>query len=93
MRNGSPVIPDQRRDDIFDNFPAVIRPVHESWCKHFFGAGLDFYQVSPLPMAQLFWPDRDGRFPWEDGAADYCRDNQPLLWIPKSDTPGVWGAI
>ncbi|WP_369243622.1 DUF4262 domain-containing protein [Streptomyces sp. R41] len=90
--NGPPLMPDQRRNDIFDHVPAVIRPVHESWCTDFFGAGLDFYQVSPLPVAQLFWPDREGCFPWEDGAADYCRDNQPLLWIPKPDTPGPWGA-
>lgn len=93
VRNGPPLMPDQRRDDIYDNYPAVIRPVHESWCHDFFGVGLDFYQVSPLPMAQLFWPDREGRFPWEDDAADYCRENQPLLWIPKSDTAGPWGTV
>ncbi|MEV5145784.1 DUF4262 domain-containing protein [Streptomyces sp. NPDC052727] len=75
---GPPLVPDQRRDDIYDNYPAVIRPVHESWCRDFFGAALDFYQISPLPMAQLFWPDKEGRFPLEDDAADYSREHQPL---------------
>ncbi len=39
------------------------------------------------------WPDRAGRFPWEDGADDYCRTSQPLLWIPKSDTNGPWAQV
>ncbi|MEV5383242.1 DUF4262 domain-containing protein [Streptomyces sp. NPDC052721] len=63
VRNGPPLVPDQRRDDIYDNYPAVIRPVHESWCREFFGAALDFYQISPLPMAQLFWHRQGGALP------------------------------
>lgn len=66
VRHGPPLLPDQRRNDIYD-------------------------QVSPPPMAPLSWPDREGRFPWEDDAADSCRDNQPLLWIPGSVTAGPWG--
>jgi hypothetical protein len=47
-----------------------------------------------LPLVtQLFWPDRSGRFPWEDGVDDYCRTSQPMLRIPKSETEGPWSRV
>ncbi|PSJ38861.1 hypothetical protein C7I55_16165 [Sphingomonas deserti] len=33
----------------------------------------------PIPAYQLFWPDENGRFPWERGCSEVCRSLQPLL--------------
>ncbi|MGI5233406.1 DUF4262 domain-containing protein [Actinoallomurus sp. CA-142502] len=93
IRDGLPLEPDQRRDDVLNNYEVAVRPVHSSWYYDFFGAGLDFYQVPPLPVTQLFWPDKSGHFPWEDGVDDYCRTCQPLLWIPKGETEGPWSQL
>lgn len=90
IRDGSPLAPDQRRGDILNGLDVVVRPVHPSWYLDFFGAGIDFYQAPPLPITQLFWPDRTGRYPWDDGADDYCSTSQPRLWIPKSESDGPW---
>ncbi|MEV5078760.1 DUF4262 domain-containing protein [Streptomyces sp. NPDC056159] len=59
----------------------------------FFGAGIDYYQAPPLPVMQLFWPDKEGRFPWDGQAEEYCRASQPLLWIPKDETSGPWADL
>ncbi|MEV7016160.1 DUF4262 domain-containing protein [Streptomyces sp. NPDC093991] len=83
IRNGRPLEAGQVRDDILTGCPVTVRPVHPSWYRDFFGAGIDYYQAPPLPVAQLFWPDREGRFPWDGQAEEYCRASQPLLWIPK----------
>lgn len=83
-RGGNPLESGQTRDDILNDYSVAVREVHPSWYREFFGAGIDFYQA-PFPVVQLFWPDADGRFPWDDQAQEYCRASQPLLWIPKLD--------
>ncbi|POX45689.1 DUF4262 domain-containing protein [Streptomyces sp. Ru72] len=93
IRGGLPLEPDQRRGDVLNGYDVAVRPVHPSWYWDFFGAGIDFYQAPPLPVTQLFWPDKAGRFPWEEGVDDYCRTSQPLLWVPKADTEGPWSRV
>ena len=76
--------------DVLNGYDVVIHPVDPSWYRDFFGAGLDFYQTPPLPITQLFWPDKAGLFPWEEGVDQHCRAVQPLLWLPKEQTTGPW---
>ncbi|GAA1221195.1 hypothetical protein GCM10009665_09210 [Kitasatospora nipponensis] len=91
IREGRPLEPDQRRDDVLGGgFAVAIRPVHPSWYHDFFGAGVDFYQRPPLPITQMFWPDQQGRFPWDDGVEESCRAAQPLLWIAREESSGPW---
>jgi hypothetical protein len=90
IREGHPLEPDQRRHDVLTGYPVAIRPVHPSWYQSFFGAGLDYYQRPPLPITQMFWPDKQGRFPWDEGVHEACRTTQPLLWIPREDSSGPW---
>jgi uncharacterized protein DUF4262 len=40
-----------------------------------------FYEDDPFPLMQCFWPDKEGRFPWDDGCDDYVRNAQPLLFV------------
>ncbi|MFJ4271753.1 DUF4262 domain-containing protein [Streptomyces coelicoflavus] len=93
IRNGHSLQSDQRRDDILNGYSVAVRRVHPSWYRDFFGAGLDFYQAPPLPVMQVFWPDKEGRFPWDDQAQDYCRTSQPQLWISKAETSGPWADL
>ncbi|MEV5079736.1 DUF4262 domain-containing protein [Streptomyces sp. NPDC056159] len=93
IHNGHPLEADQVRDDILNGYPVTVRPVHPSWYRDFFGAGIDYYQAPPPPVMQLFWPDKEGRFPWDDQAEEYCRASQPLLWISKEETSGPWADL
>ncbi|CDP89915.1 MULTISPECIES: DUF4262 domain-containing protein [Mycolicibacterium] len=93
VRDGNPMEPAQLRDDILNDYPVAIRPVHPSWFQDFFGAGIDFYRTRELAVLQLFWPDAEGRFPWDDQVHEYCRSSQPLLWIPKEQAEGPWAEL
>ncbi|WP_418958219.1 DUF4262 domain-containing protein [Streptomyces tritici] len=93
VRDGAPLALGERRDDVLNGYEVVVHPVHPSWYHAFFGAGIDFYQTPPLPIAQLFWPDRAGRFPWDDDADEQCRTLQPLLWLPKEESRGPWAQV
>lgn len=89
-RDERPLAPGEHRDEILNGYDVFIGAVHPTWYRAFFGAGLDFYNHQPAPMLQMFWPDRDGRFPWDQGVGEYCGDSQPLLWVPRNDSTGPW---
>jgi hypothetical protein len=46
----------------------------------YLGQAENFYQSDDFPVLMLVWPDRDGVFPWSDGAADWLKRRQPALW-------------
>ncbi len=48
----------------------------------YFGYGRWFYNYQPVPLLQMFWPDRAGCFPWETGADERVALQQPLLHRP-----------
>ncbi|GAB3141277.1 DUF4262 domain-containing protein [Micromonospora sonneratiae] len=79
------------RDFVFEQFNVALQPVHPSWYESFFGAAIDFYQMSHLPIVQMVWPDDEGLFPWHDGVDQACQESQPMLWLPRQDHPrGRW---
>jgi hypothetical protein len=79
----------ERRSGVLDGYDVVVRPVDSSWYPDFIGAAIDFYQGRPPAYAQIVWPDREGRFPWDDGAP--FSSSQPQLWLPRGDHPeGKW---
>jgi hypothetical protein len=93
IRDGRPLDPQRQLDGVLPGgFPLVVQPVHPGWYPFYFGAAMRFYRHRPpLPIVQVVWPDRDGRFPWDDGAGANCRANQPRLWLaPDEHPPGLW---
>lgn len=93
IRDGDPLQLGGRRGDVLEGYDVAVRPVDPSWYSDFFGAGIDFYQSPPLPIVQVFWPDKAGRFPWEEGADEHCRAVQPLLWLTKEQSTGPWAGL
>jgi hypothetical protein len=45
----------------------------------YFGYGCHHYGDQLFPVLQLLWPDKQHRFPGDDGAADFLVKQQPLL--------------
>jgi hypothetical protein len=91
IRDGERLHDGQKRDDVLNGYDVVLRSARQQWYRRFFGAGIDFYRQPPLPMVQVIWPDREGRFPWEAEVEESCRRSQPSLWMPPDDhPPGPW---
>jgi Domain of unknown function (DUF4262) len=90
VKAGQALRPDEERFGVLDGFPVVVRPVHPSWHGEILGLAGRFYGAT-VPAMQLVWPDRHGRFPWDQEAGERCRDHQPRLWLPHDDhPPGQW---
>ncbi len=73
---------------LIGGFDCVLRPVHASQRREYFGYAL-WYQRQRLgndvglAAYQIFWPGKvQGLFPWEAGCDALVREDQPLLYLP-----------
>jgi hypothetical protein len=77
-----------RWSDLIQGYDCVIRRVHPTQVtREYFNSALWLWgdpaeRGEPLSAYQIVWPDRDGRFPWDAGCAQWARDHQPALYIP-----------
>ncbi|GIG03198.1 hypothetical protein Cci01nite_82910 [Catellatospora citrea] len=78
---------------VVEDFPTQLRPVHGSWHDALFGTAYRFYR-GPVPFQQLVWPDRNGLWPWEEGATASSRNRQAFSWLPVHEHPkGGWRLV
>jgi hypothetical protein len=68
-------------DILQEPYKCAFRHVPRARYRDYVGYALWFYENDAFPLLQCFWPDKKGRFPWDDGCDDYVRDAQPLLFI------------
>ena len=68
-------------DLLLNDAIVAFRDVHSKWHDPFLGTMDWFYEEVKVPVVQMVWPDRAGRFPWEPGADPDVADLQPLLYL------------
>ncbi len=62
----------------------ALRPVERKWYAPFLGNVAWHYGGESFPALQCFWPDRAGRFPWDEDFDPKWRDAQPLLYLRET---------
>ncbi|WP_344884692.1 DUF4262 domain-containing protein [Allokutzneria multivorans] len=78
---------------VIEGVPTQLRVVHRDWHDPLFGTAHRFYGVD-VPFRQVVWPDKDGRWPWDDAATTGCRTRQARAWLPVSEHPaGGWRLV
>lgn len=82
IRQGGAFQADEVGEGLFGQFPGAFRPVAKIWYPLFLGTAMAYYGGDAFPALQLFWPDPEGRFPWEEGFAAGLLPFQPLLHQP-----------
>ncbi|MEJ2858325.1 MULTISPECIES: DUF4262 domain-containing protein [unclassified Saccharothrix] len=93
VRAGRAPAAGDRVEGVLDGgYRVLFADVREEWRPVFFGTALRFYRDTPdVPFLQCLWPDREGRFPGEEGFPDDLDDLQPRLWLDRADHPeGPW---
>src|SRR5690606_3124501 len=81
-------------DGVIEGFDTQLRDVHPSWYRALFGTALSFYRGVAVPVRQLVWPDRHGRWPWDEEATPSSRARQACAWLPLSQHPeGAWRLV
>jgi hypothetical protein len=81
-------------DGVLSGYALMLSEVHPTWREPLFGAVCSYYGTTEVPVRQVVWPDRDGRWPWDEAASEACRLGQPQAWLPVADHPeGGWRLV
>lgn len=80
VKNGARFEAGNEYHDIFARIGCRFQSVPRAHYKEYFGWGIWFYEQDALPMLQCFWPDRDGRYPWDPRCSPHVASLQPLLF-------------
>lgn len=70
--------------ELLEGCDCAFRRVNPLQYSEFFGWAVWFHGNSAFPALQMFWPDKMGRFPWEDGFTESLRAFQPDLSKPPA---------
>jgi hypothetical protein len=92
LKEGRRIEANAEFSELIADFSCVMRPVHPSWNREYFGYALWYYhyrgRLHQFKAFQIFWPGKlDGLFPWDGGADVSVMAAQPLLYFPKAE-PG-----
>jgi hypothetical protein len=86
--------PEEPFDGVLEGFDTQVRGVHPSWYRALLGTALSFYRGVAVPFRQLVWPDRHGRWPWDEDATASSRTRQAFAWLPVAQHPeGAWRLV
>ena len=71
----------EKHEGLMVGFAARFLDVPEEAAQAHLGAAAWAYQAQPFRSVQLVWPDKEKRWPWQDGVRQGFRDVQPLLGL------------
>jgi len=89
IQNGKTFGIAEQYGDIFERSLCTFRKVHESQYAEYLGWALWFYEGCEFPVLQFFWPDKNGRYPWNEDCNSAVRQEQPLLFMEREATDNV----
>jgi hypothetical protein len=76
-------------DELLNGYSCVFRRVPSVWYDATVGFAQWFYAAANFPVLQLFWPDRNGSFPWEEQCESAIRALQPRLYMSNPAAAGA----
>ena len=88
-RKGEKFEPGKGYSDIIGGgFAVQFQPVDVSHYADWVNSAIWFYDSDPasFPLLQCFYPDMNGKFPWEPDCESWAVESQPLLYKPKEES-------
>jgi hypothetical protein len=87
VRHGAQLADGDESDDVLEGYRVAFRTVDPTWHGALFGQALRYYQGDMPRVLQCVLPDRENRFPWDEGYDTQTGDGQLPLWEPLTATP------
>jgi hypothetical protein len=72
----------QQYEGLLQHYPVALRDVAPP-NRAIFERAVAFHGSADFPMLQVFWPDKQGRFPWDQGVHEAVRADQPSLEVAR----------
>lgn len=79
VRKGRRFAAGEAASGIIEAFDVRFREVAPEHYAEFLGTASWYYKGKDYPALQCIWPDRQGRFPWDDDFPHSLRARQPIL--------------
>jgi hypothetical protein len=70
---------DQKREGLVHGYPVWFGRVTRAQVQALLPEIVHTYGSADVPVLQLVYPDKQGRWPWDEGVRDGFRDTQPVL--------------
>ncbi len=70
-----------------EGFPVYIEPAKQKLLAEYTLGCMRYYQRKPYSVVQIIWPSTTGIWPWETGATQWFKSNQPMLGRARPDRP------
>ena len=86
VRKGARFFDGDMSGELLEGYNCAFREVNPLQYRETCSWAVWFYGNSEFPVLQLFWPDRSGRFPWDEGFTESLRSFQPDLSKPPAST-------
>ncbi len=80
LRAGNRFADGQHVHNILEGFACSFRRIDPAWHQPFAGNAAWHHRDDGLELLQCFWPDPEGRFPWDDGFPADLIPLQPMLY-------------
>ena len=80
LRSGKTYPIDAPYPELIEGFDCILKHVNTLWYPDFLGYADWFYKGTDYPALQCIWPDKNGRYPWEDSFNPDWKWAQPLLY-------------
>ena len=69
----------EKHEGLLEGFAVRFLDVPEQKAGELYGGASWAYQNKPFRGVQLIWPDKERRWPWQEGVRQGFRDMQPML--------------
>lgn len=73
---------DETNSGLMDGYSCQFKRVNSEHLDDYFGYARWFYEGKDFPMLQCFWPDKEHKFPWDEGFSEELQSFQPRLFNP-----------
>ncbi|HWS70476.1 MAG TPA: DUF4262 domain-containing protein [Thermoanaerobaculia bacterium] len=89
MQEGTKYADGFRDDSLLEGYGCQFKQVAERWYPETVGFARWFYGETEFPLLQLYWPDKNGRFPWDRRCDAGVRALQPRLHLEDAAEAGA----
>ncbi|MBC7805330.1 MAG: DUF4262 domain-containing protein [Akkermansiaceae bacterium] len=78
-KNGTRVAPDTYVEGLLEDYDCGFVAVDKTQYREFLGQCRWLYGGNEFDALQCVWPDKSGRFPWDEGFSEELKSQQPNL--------------
>jgi hypothetical protein len=89
MRGGVVYADGTEDDELLQGYTCMFKSVREIWYDVTVRHARWFYGGSSFPLLQLYWPDRNGKYPWDPKCQPEVRALQPRLHVADIEASGA----